>query len=410
MADQINPPAPTQNEPPANPHLEGVEANVAPNMDSELDSALNAVFKNQPINEEKPAETPKEDKKQQQPEKPEPKEDKQTDKSKKPVQGELQEREKVVETPKNQQAWTALKNSNKEAHKIIQEREEEIRKLKSGLAEKGSLSTKEIEDLKKEVTELSKYRTMVDIQADPEFVSKYDQPISKIQTSIKDLLGSLNVKPEVVDQIDFTDTKLMDQIIGHVGEHRDKITARKLERKIEEMIGLVDQRAETLNEQKSAYKDFIENKKKESSIKGAESEGRTFRHIEAIASAKDKEGRQMFPFLNKITPEDGSTQAQIDQANSHNRLVEVMAQKINGALKLSSPEERAELAVAAVASHYLSAQLRAAAGKIKSLEDELKKISTVSSSSAISKTKPATSNSGPREMDLDSALSQHFSR
>lgn len=411
MADQIPvtapAPEPVQNTAPENPHLENVtDPGVAPGLDQELDNALEAAFKDTPKNEPKPVEKVKEDKKQT--EKSELKEDKKQEPEK--PQGELPSPESLDnDPPKKQQGWTALKNSYKQAHKVLEQKEEEIRKLKSGLAEKASLSTKEVEALKNEVKELSKYRSMIDIQADPEFVSKFDQPITNLQSSIKDIFIGLDVKKEIVDQIDFSNTKLMDEIINNVGEHRDKITSRKLQRKVEEMLDLVDKRDETLSSQKTSYTEFMEKRKKESSMKGAEEEGRTIKHLEAIAAAKDKSGGQLFPFLNKVEPKEGATEPEIAQAATHNKLVDLMTQKINNALKLNSPEERAEVVVAAVASHYLIAQLKSAAAKIKSLEEEIKKISQVGDPNTPRTPKP-TSNGNPRDMDLDSALKQHFSR
>lgn len=389
-----------------NPHLDNVpQGNVAPNLDDELDNALNDAFKSQ-TNETKPVE--KAEKSSAKVEKTDSKEDvKVTDKQ----QGELPTPESLEgEIPKKQQGWTALKNNYKRAHGVIAEREEEIKRLKSGLAEKGSLSTKEIEALRSEIKELSKYRTMVDIQADPEFISKYDQPISKIQGSIKEMLTSLSVSKEIVDQVDFSNTKLMDEIIGHVGEHRDKITARKLQRKIEEMVDLTDKRDETLLQQKTDYQGFMESKKKESSLKGAEEEGRMMRQLEARVSSQDASGNSIVPFMVKMTPKEGASQPEIDQASKHNRLVELMQQKVQEAIKINNPEAKADLALAAVGSYWLNAQLKTAVGRIKSLEEEIKKISNISSDTEKSKTKGPTRAAAGEYMDTDAALAAHFNK
>lgn len=90
----------------------------------------------------------------------------------------------------SKEGWNALRGNYKRAREIITGHEASIQKLEKALAEKGTTSTQEVEKLKGEIAELSKFRAMVDIQADPEFVSKYDQPIEKGVSGIRDLLPS----------------------------------------------------------------------------------------------------------------------------------------------------------------------------------------------------------------------------
>lgn len=383
---------------------------VAPNLDDELNDALSKAFPSQsnepqPKKEapkvEKPTEKAKEPEKPKEDPKPAPKEPK----------AELQKPEEITEDPpKTQDGWIAQKKRYKQAVQAIEQKDNEIKKLKAGFAEKGSATAKEVEDLRNEIKELSKYRTMVDIQADPEFISKYDQPIEKAKNTVKEMLGGMDVSKQVLDQIDFTNTKLMDEIIDHVGEHRDKITAKRLQRKIEEIVDLMDKRGETLSQQKTNYEKFMEDKKKESSLKGAENEGRALRHLENIAAAKDKAGNTLFPFLSKVTAPENATKPQIQQIEAHNKVVELMQQKLNGALKSETPEERAEVAVAAVASHYLQAQLRAVVKENASLKEELKKISNVTTE----KENPSPNLGAPKQdgslMNTDEALATHFGR
>lgn len=310
--------------------------------------------------------------------------------------------------PKEKGAWGAIKNANKNAHRMIEQRDSEITKLKAVIAERGELSQKEVEALRNENNELAKYRAMIDIQADPEFLSKFDQPIEKTISSIKEMLKGLNVSQDIIDKMDVTNTKLMDEVIGHVGEHADKFLARKLQRKVEELVDLSDKRDETLAEQKEKYKETLEAKKKQAFEKDAEGEGRAFKHLESVVATKDKAGNAVFPFLNKMEVKETATPPQIDQINAHNRMVDMMHQKVQQAYKMNAPEERMEVAVAAAAAHYLSAQLKASAAKIQALQDELQKIASVSSETQKVKTPSAKRNGS--NMDVDDALSAHFGR
>lgn len=382
---------------------------AAPNLESELDAALSRTFSPENFkiesHEEKPIE--KEVKLE---EKPIEKQELKVEKgSNNPSTGDSDNTLPDKLSPQSKDGWNAIKTNLKKAQRLAQERDDEIKKLKETLAEKGNLTQKEVESLKSQIEELSKYRAMVDIQADPEFISKFDQPIEKSIGSIKEMLKGMNVSDELINQIDFSNTKLMDQIIGHVGEHQDKFVARKLQRKVEELIDLSDKRDENLSNQKEKYKEYIESKKKENFSKEAEGEGRIFKHLENITLGKDRDGNAKtppIPFLNKMEPKEGATQPEIEQIDNHNRMVDLMTGKLQEALRMSSPEDKAELAVAAVSAHYFSAQLKAAVSKIKSLQSELQKISAVSNETVKTKT-PGSSRNG-NNVDLDSALSSHF--
>lgn len=384
---------------------------AAPNLESELDAALSKQFSPENFktqtNEEKPVE--KEVKPE---EKPAVKAEAPVEKSanKAPADDAVSDDETPSSlSPKNKDGWSVLKTNYKKAQRLAEERDVQISELKKTLAEKGTLTQKEVDGLKAQISELSKYRAMVDIQADPEFISKYDQPIEKSIGSIKEMLLGMNVSEDLINQIDFSNTKLMDQIIGHVGEHQDKFIARKLQRKVEDLIDLSDKRNESLAEQKEKYKEYIESKKKENFSKEVEGEGRIYKHLENIAAGKDREGNAKtvpIPFLNKMEPKEGASQPEIEQIENHNRMVDLMANKVQEALKMNSPEDKAELVVAAVASHYFQAQLKAAVSKIKSLETALQKISAVNNESV--KAKATTPARNGNSLDLDSALSTHF--
>lgn len=399
------------------------EVTTAPstqNIDRGLEAALANKFKNyvpqEPAQEEpkveaKVEEPPKQEQKEVTIELKKDKQPKEVKQESKPVDEEkpLPNPDSLEESPqgKGQAAWNALKNNYKRSHKLIETKDQEISKLKASLAEKTNLTQKETETLKSEIQELAKYRAMVDIQADPEFVSKFDQPIEKAIGSIKQMIMDLNVDKSIVDAIDFTNPKLLEQITSGVAQHADKFTARKIDEKIEKLLSLTDQRNETLSEHKVKYKEVLEAKKKEAYTKDAEGEGRMIKHLDAIAVAKDKNGGSMFPFLNKLESKENATQLEIDQISNHNNMVDLMGQKIKSVLKMSTPEEKAEVAVAAVASHYLSAQLKAATAKILSLQQELNKISNVTSETEKTKPAPAQRN-GNHPTKVVDALSNYF--
>lgn len=392
-----------------------VDVSASSNIDLELDTALSKSFASHikseapkeapPIQENKEVKNEKEikpvEQAQDKPKATEPTEDA------KPLLT-AEEIEKI--NPKDKGAWGAVKNANKRAHSMLEQRDVEIQKLKATLAEKSSNAQKELEAIKKEKTELEKYRAMVDIQADPEFVSKYDQPIEKAVTGIKGMLSEMGVSADIVGQIDFNNTKLLEEIVGHVSKNRDEFVARKLKRKIEEYLDLSDKRGETLQEQQKNYKETLENRKKESFAKASEGEGRMIRHLELKASEKGQDGNPLIPFLSKIQPKEGATPIEVQQSENHNNMVDAMNKKLQSVLKMKEPEDQAEIAIAAVASHYFVAENKALKEELRKAKEELSKISVASTETTTRKPASAVRNGNGEILDTESAVSNFFGR
>lgn len=395
--------------------------NSGPNIDAELDAALSQNFakKTEPV-AEKIVEKEPEAKQIEKPSdavKSEPKSNNKADpkKTDKPVENEkpiLTPDEVEKMDPKKQDGWTAIKNSNKRAHSMIEQRDSEIKKFKETIAEKMAAHQKEVEDLRSKNSELEKYRAMIDIQADPEFISKFDKPVDDARSAIKEMIKSMNVSQETVDAIDFNDPKRLEEIVEIVSQNKDRFTAGKIERKMREYLDLADKRNETLDNQKKNFKETLEAKKKESFAKGAESEGRMLKHMEQEATRKDKDGNPMIPFLNRIEVKEGATQAEIDQANNHNGLVDLMTRKLQEVSKMNEPEHRAEINIAAVGAHYFKSLATTALARVKALEEELSKVSSVSSETPTRKPNNPTGRNGRNSdelMDIDQSLNAHFS-
>lgn len=388
--------SPIQNESPAKA--------IAPGIDDELDAALEKAFNQQPKEEPK-KEVAKEDPKVESEKKP--KEEVKTQNEEKKVVETKEIDELSEKAPKDQAAWTALKNKTKASHKMIVERDEEISRLKKTVAEKGDNSSKELEKLKSEIDELTKFRSMVDLQADPKFIQEYEEPITKVEQSIRSMLKEIDntVTEDQLDKMDFSDTSLMDQVIKHISENKDNFKARKLQNKIDEYLSLEEKKEEALKGHKNNYKEYLENKKKESFNKQSEDEGVALRHIEELSQAKNKEEKPLYPFLSKQEIPENADELTRNKGNVHNSMVDAMQARLQSYLSLSSPKERVDLAVAAVGAHYLNAQLKASIKEVNSLKDEIKRISNVTEE----KGDPKPKRSAPsKEMDVDSALNEFF--
>lgn len=309
--------------------------------------------------------------------------------------------------PKTKEGWKILRDNYEKSKKTLAEKDSELSKMKAALAEKGQLTSQEAETLKKEIEELKSYRAMVDVQADPEFTQKFDEPISKRTEQIAKMLTEWNVSKEIIDKIDYTDPGLLDRLADTIGENKDKISAKKFRRLAEEVNELYDKRTENLDEYKKNYKNILETKKKESFTKQAENEGRMQKHLEAIAQMKNEHGELRFEFLVDKVAKDPTNSAEVAQVEHANKIYAAIREQVLNLMKAESPEDRAELAVAAGYAKLADARMRAVLKKNESLQAEIAKLSKVSSETPKTqrpRNAPASSN-GEMNLDLDAALS-----
>lgn len=398
----------------------------AQESDNSLDSALGEMFKNtnEDKSNEKQAPASKDKVENQAPDAQGQKDVQPVDKgeakpeTRKSV--ELPDPETIGEAPskknsaKPSERWEDMRKNYKEAYSRITDSQRQIEDLKKQIAERSEGSNKEVEKYKQELTELSKYRAMVDIQADPEFMQKFDAPLQAGEKSIREMIASMGVSAEIAGQVNPLDAKMMDTIINHVAEHKDKFTARKLERKVEDYMNLHDKRTETLAEHKENYHKTLEDKKRQAMSMGAESEGRMLKHFDTLAKTVSEDKSPRFPFLAKREVPSGANAAQIELIDQHNQMVDMATKKVGEVMKMSGPEQRAEIAVAAVSSQYLSAQNEGLRKEVQSLKDEIKKLSAVTEETP--KTKVGRNDKGQYQkengeaMSTEEALQAHFGR
>lgn len=407
-----NPPIPQ----PLNPVI------VPANFDDELNDTLSRAFPDvaPKTNEAQKIEAPKQESKPEKPlektvsEKPEEKAASKTQDKPADVERPLLSPDEIDKIePKKQDAWVALKNNNKQASKIIKERDSEIARLKAAVAERGQMSQKELDALKTENTELARYRAMIDVQVDPEFIKNFDQPMNAKVDEVVELLMQNGVSEATARSIDYNNSTLISTLTKQIAELKDDVMADDFRSMAREARTLINKRNKAAEEQGKNYKQILEDRKKQSFQQGAENEGKAMKYLENIALGKDADGNQKMPpipFLNKITPKETATQPEIDQINAHNRMVEMMHEKVQRGFKTQTPEEKMELAVAATAAHYFSAQNRALKSQNESLKQELQKIAAVNTETEKNKT-PSVRRNGSGELAThDEALNAFFGR
>lgn len=314
---------------------------------------------------------------------------------------------------KSADGWKALKKISSTNFEIANQRAQENETLKKTFAQKELEYKKQIEDREKQISELSGYRAQVDIQADPEFISKFEQPIDKLATELKGMLKSKNVSDDIIKQIDFTDSMAMANILDALDKNTDKIFSKRFGRRVEDLLELNDRKKEQLDAWKTNHKELIETKRKETFGKQAQTEGQMLAAIDQFASEKDDKGRPKIAFLNKMEVPQGSNKDQVKAIESHNQVVDAMQGKLKQLIKAEAPQDRVEIAIAALGAQWLKWQLDNVTKRLNAKEEELKRISNAGSEGEGKVATPKQqerrpTGSDPTTLDLDTAFETAF--
>lgn len=375
--------------------------------DAELDAGLNNLFKSsEPKTPEAPKEQPKEA--QKEPEKEAKVEPKQENKDPLPEGEKVKDPDFKYPKKGEKGAWDTMREINRKQEFTIKEKDEKIVKLEKALAEKGQSATKEVEELKKQVEELKGYRAIVDYQADPEFINNFEKPIETIEQGLDSLLMEFGLTKEMVDQIDYANESLVEQIEATIAEKRGKISARKFVTKVEELNNLYDKRTDSIKNYKGKYKEILDQKRNAAFNEEAEREGRLKNHLERIATKKNEKGEFEFPFLNPIQAKDPHNQAEVEQANNHNQVVQIFHKRLEEMAKMNTPEDMAELRIAALTSHWLMHNVKALMKRNEGLQKELEAISKAGSGTPKSQKTTVSHSTNGEDHGVDHALESFF--
>lgn len=323
----------------------------------------------------------------------------------------------TVADPKNlgksADGWKTLKSIASKNFEMANQRAQENEQIKKTLAQKDLEYKGQIEKLTKQVEELSGFRAIVDIQADPEFISKYEEPITKLESELKGMLKSMQVSDDVISKIDFQDPQRVSMILDVLDQSSDKITAKRFGRRAEDLIELNDRKNEELQKWKSNHKGLLESKKKEAFERNTQREGVMLKLVDEYASAKDeKTGESKIAFLSKKEPPPNANKEQLKMVEGHNKVVDAMHGRLKEILATDTPEAKVETAIAALASQWLNAQLQDVQRQLEQKTEELKKFTQIDSegSERTPKAKAAYNPTGadPKTLSIDTAFEHAF--
>lgn len=262
---------------------------------------------------------------------------------------------------KNQNNWRKLQETASEYKKQAQEAEI----LRQRLAEAESRPAQTPADYE----ELKKFRAIFDIKNDPEFRSKYDEPIKGAKENIYSIMKKHGAGEDVIKAIE-------------AAGGPDKISDKWWQENALSKIPMID--AERLKRNLTDMTDLKE--KQEREVENAA------QNAEQILEERQNESRNWYQqetthirdFVEEITKEapwaryqpvpQNATQEQIDKINAHNQVVQGLEQKFQSALWPTNAKERASVAAAAVFSHVLTQQLRTEQASKSQMAAELKRL------------------------------------
>jgi hypothetical protein len=262
---------------------------------------------------------------------------------------------------KNQNNWRKLQ----ETATLYKKQAQEAETLRQRLAETEQRPAKAPEDYE----ELKKFKQIFDIKNDPEFQSKYTQPISQAKENIYSIMRKHGASDEVIQSIekaggpDKIDDKWWQQ---NALSKLPMTDAERLKRNLLDVVDLKDKQEQEVAYAAEHAEEILAQRQKQSQEWYQQETGNIRNYVEEITKEVPWARYQKIP--ENATPE------QAEKIQSHNKVVADLENKFNSALWPQNANERASVAAAAVYSHVLTNQLRQEQSTRATLEAQLKKL------------------------------------
>jgi len=263
---------------------------------------------------------------------------------------------------KNQNNWRKLQ----ETASTYKKQAVEAEALRQRLVE---LETQRPVQIPEDYDELKRFRQIFDIKNDKEFQSKYEQPISSAKQNIYNILRKHGATEEVIQSIEKAGgPDKVDQTWwqNNAIEKLPMTDAERLKRNLVDVVDLKEKQEQEIEYAAANAEQFLE-EKSQGTVKWYENEVATIdQHVDQIT--KD------LPWARFLEPTDKTTPEEMEKIQQHNQRVAALSEKFNSALWPQTPQERANIAAAAVFSHVLTEQLRVEQAQKAEMSQQLKKI------------------------------------
>jgi hypothetical protein len=262
---------------------------------------------------------------------------------------------------KNQNNWRKLQ----ETATLYKKQAQETEYLRQKLAESEQRPSQTPEDYE----ELKKFKQIFDIKNDPEFQSKFTQPISQAKENIYNIMRKHGASDEVIQSIEKAGgpDKIDDKWWQENALAKLPMTdAERLKRNLLDVVDLKDKQEQEVAYAAEHAEQILEQRQKQSQEWYQQETGNIRNYVEEITKEVPWARYQEIP--------QNATQEQVEKIYAHNNVVSDLENKFNSALWPQSANERASVAAAAVYSHVLTNQLRQEQSSRATLEAQLKKL------------------------------------
>ena len=262
---------------------------------------------------------------------------------------------------KNQNNWRKLQETASEYKKQAAEAEVLRQRLTESQQQQVQAPT--------DYEELKKFRQIFDIKNDPEFQSKYTQPINSAKENIYSIMKKNGATDDLIASIEKAGGP-------------DKVDDKWWQNNAISKLGLTD--AEKLKRSLIDVSDLKEKQEAEISHAAENAEQILEQRQNQAKDWYQRETTEVRDYVNQLTkevpwaryqePPANATPEQIEKIQQHNKNVSALEGKFNSALWPKTANERASIAAAAVYSDILSATLQQEQAAKASLEAQLKKL------------------------------------
>ena len=299
---------------------------------------------------------------------------------------------------KNQNNWKKLQ----ETASIYKKQAAEAEVLKQRLAQAEQRPAQTPQDYE----ELKKFKQIFDIKNDPEFQSKYTQPISSAKDTIYSTLKKHGASDEVIASIekaggpDKIDDKWWQQTINKL----PLIDQKRIEQGLINVADLKDKQEQEISHAAEHAEEILSQRQNQSKEWYQQETTQINDYVENITKEVPWARYQQF--------RGDETAEQIEKIKAHNNAVADLQQKFNSALWPQNAGERAAIAAAAVLSHQLTGQLRMEQEAKAQMQAELKRLSDENSRLKASGKMPKQNVSTPSSIknnDLNSRIKMNAS-
>lgn len=261
--------------------------------------------------------------------------------------------------PKSGEAFENLKRVARERVSELaaktQQLEAEVKKLTE--AASNAVTPEE----KAELEELRKFKRFSDIEAAPEF-KEFDGTLNKTTEQIYTKLAEAGVAADQIAKIKElggVESVDWDALLPNI----PAIHRRYLEAKLLELTSIREKKQEAITAAKAEADKFFETRKQRETTDASK--------VTAAIKAHAEQAASKIEWLNPRKAPDGATPEQRAAIDKHNKAVQELRTRLDGMLKASTPEDRAELAVGTVAAYAFKAQLDSANVELTNLRKQL---------------------------------------